>query len=61
LTEQTIERHTKSSEWDGITLGDLALNCVHAHPDRVAAVDAGKHLTYRDLCALGLAIGRLPH
>src|SRR3989442_1433888 len=51
LTPEMLDRYTRSGYWRGETCYDILSRRAAAHPDRVAIVDRGRRITYRDLKA----------
>src|SRR5437899_7742245 len=51
LTPEMLDRYTRSGYWRGETCYDILRRRAAAHPDRVAIVDRGRRITYRDLKA----------
>jgi len=51
LTPEMLDRYTRSGYWRGETCYEILSRRAAAHPDRVAIVDRGRRITYRDLKA----------
>jgi non-ribosomal peptide synthetase component E (peptide arylation enzyme) len=51
LTPALIERYTRSGHWGTETFSSILAQRADAHPDRVAIVDRGERLRYRELRA----------
>lgn len=49
LTQEMIDRYTKAGYWGEHTIYDLISARVAAHPDREAAADSRRRITYREL------------
>src|SRR2546426_4604656 len=60
LTPEMLDRYTRSGYWRGETCYDILSRRAAAHPDRVAIVDRGRRITYRDLKARVGSGGRAP-
>src|SRR5664279_2309423 len=60
LTPATIDEYTKSGYWANRTITDFLDDVVAATPDKTAAIDPRRQISYRELqaetnrCALGL-------
>jgi non-ribosomal peptide synthetase component E (peptide arylation enzyme) len=51
LTPEMLDRYTRSGAWSAETFDDILSRRAAAHPERVAIVDRGQWIPYRDLKA----------